>query len=231
MKSPPTAPPASARKTSEPEAQRRRTLLDTLLRKIYARIKMPPKSKKKSGTRKYHPNWGGRRAGAGKKPGPNAGPTHTPRPSFSHSAVYVTLKADTNLRSRRCFQALVDAFAAAKARKGAQLCFFSVEGATLHLVIEADNADALGTWMQGLGVRMARALNKALGRSGSIFVERYRGTVLQAAADAQRAMAAIVEHAAGEGARFSSQGYTGTNPALADLVAAPTTALLRRARA
>ena len=197
--------------------------------RFYARIKMPPKSKKKSGTRKYHPNWGGRRAGAGKKPGPNAGPGHTPRPAFSHLPVYVVLKADTNLRSRRGFQALVDAFAAARSRTGAHLCAFSVEANQLHLVIEADNARALSVWMQGLGIRMARTLNRALERTGSIFIERYRGTVLHTAADIQRALASIAEHAGADGGRYSSQGYAGTKPALADLVVSPTSALLRRA--
>ena len=43
----------------------------------------------------------------------------------------------------------------------------------LHLIIEADDALALGRGMQALSIRLARQINRALGRRGTVFVDRY----------------------------------------------------------
>ncbi|HUQ02897.1 MAG TPA: transposase [Kofleriaceae bacterium] len=48
----------------------------------------------------------------------------------------------------------------------------------MHFVVEAAGRKALSRGMQGLAVRLARAINKLLGRSGKLFKERYHVRVL-----------------------------------------------------
>jgi len=88
------------------------------------------------------PTWGGKRKRAGRKPkGARAGVAHVARPSLSkHHPVHVTwrmLPHVWNLRSRRSFRVLSEAFAKGCDRLGFRLAHFSVQGNHLHLVVEA----------------------------------------------------------------------------------------------
>ncbi len=56
---------------------------------------------------------------------------------------------------------------------------FSVQGNHLHLLVEAANAVALQRGQQGLGVRLARGLNKKLKRSGKLLSTRYHARALK----------------------------------------------------
>jgi REP element-mobilizing transposase RayT len=55
----------------------------------------------------------------------------------------------------------------------------SIQGNHIHLIVEAVSKDALRRGMQGLNIRMARALNKALNMKGQIFEDRYHMHVLR----------------------------------------------------
>ena len=55
---------------------------------------------------------------------------------------------------------------------------FNVLGNHLHFVIEASGKKALARGMQGIAVRLARAINKLLGRTGKLFKERYHARAL-----------------------------------------------------
>ncbi len=50
---------------------------------------------------------------------------------------------------------------------------FSIQSNHLHLLVEADDTEALSLGMQGLAVRMAWAVNRAWGVRGTVFAERY----------------------------------------------------------
>jgi hypothetical protein len=59
---------------------------------------------------------------------------------------------------------------------------FSVRRSTLErdrlkLVVEAKSTRALSKGMQGLGIRLARGLNRVMGRKGRVFDDRYELTV------------------------------------------------------
>jgi REP element-mobilizing transposase RayT len=56
---------------------------------------------------------------------------------------------------------------------------FDVLGNHLHFVGEASGADALSRGMNGLEVRLARRLNKAMKRKGELFVDRYHARTLR----------------------------------------------------
>jgi REP element-mobilizing transposase RayT len=89
--------------------------------------------------------------------------------------VHVTLRVRRhvyNLRSRRCFKSLENAFFAGGNKFGLRLNHFSVQGNHVHLIVEADDNRALSRGMQGLTIRMARSLNRVMQRRGSVFADR-----------------------------------------------------------
>src|SRR5213075_1113119 len=111
------------------------------------------------------PQRGGKRKGAGRKrKAPRPRVSHKARPRFNKpAAVLVTLRVACgvrNLRSRRCFGAIEACFTNARGRFGLRIIEFAILGNHLHLLVEADSDQSLSRGMQGLGVRLARALNR-----------------------------------------------------------------------
>src|SRR5256712_7976967 len=127
--------------------------------------------------------WGGRRPGAGRKPaGPRPGVPHRRRPLHHRGQpVHVTLRAVRglpSLRGMRLFRALRSGLAAASAATF-RVVHFSVQTNHVHLLVEAEGPRALGRGMQGLGIRLAKAINRRLGRRGRVWAERYHGRALR----------------------------------------------------
>ncbi len=126
-----------------------------------------------------------------------AGINHIRREPFKALPVHVTLRvrADVwNLRSRRCYTALAKAFCAGRARFGLRLCQYSVQGNHLHFVIEADNTRAMSRGMQGLAIRMAKALNRVMKRRGSVFADRFHAHVLRTPREVRHALAYVLRN-------------------------------------
>jgi hypothetical protein len=128
------------------------------------------------------PTWGGRRAGAGRKPsGTRARPPHIPRPEHDRRhAVHVTLRAAcplVSLRSDEVFPHVRGALAASS-RGAFSLLHFSVQSDHLHLIVEADSTQELSRGVQGLAVRCARAINRSIGRRGTVWSQRYHARPL-----------------------------------------------------
>src|SRR2546426_2601580 len=127
--------------------------------------------------------WGGRRAGAGRKltPGRRSSVPHRPRPAHSAAhPVHVTLRSGRAvrcLRAARVFPAVRRALAAAS-HGGFRILHFTVQDDHLHLIVEADDSRALGRGLRGLAIRVARAVNRALGRSGAVWGDRYHARAL-----------------------------------------------------
>ena len=71
------------------------------------------------------------------------------------------------------FGVLRGCFRKGKERFGFRLVHYSVQREHLHLMVEAEDARALSRGMQGLCVRVAKALNKLWGRRGRVFDDRY----------------------------------------------------------
>ena len=128
--------------------------------------------------------WGGRRARAGRRPnGGRAGVSHLRRPALSHHhPVHVTLRVQSGLPSLRVgqlFARVQKALAAGQDRFGFRLVHFSVQSNHLHLIAEAANRRSLSRGLQGLNIRLARAINSELQRRGRVFADRYRARALQ----------------------------------------------------
>jgi putative transposase len=146
------------------------------------------------------PSRGGRRRGAGRKPkGEKVLVSHKPRPRFeTPAAVHVTLRVALhvwNLRSRRCFRVIETSLEEARDRFGLRVIEFSVLGNHLHLVVEADSSNALSRGMQGLNIRIAKALNLLMRTKGSVFADHYHPRLLRTPTELVNAIAYVLRNA------------------------------------
>lgn len=176
------------------------------------------------------PSWGGRRPGAGRKPGSDEpGVPHVVRPRLSrHTPVHVTLRVLDhvwNLRSRRSFAVVERALAAVNLRSDFLVAHYSVQGNHLHLVVEVDDASALSGGVRALAIRLAKGLNRIMGQRGPVFKDRFYAHVLRSRAETRNALAYALfnfqSHATRRGQvisgldRFSSAEAFATGRALA----------------
>jgi REP element-mobilizing transposase RayT len=86
------------------------------------------------------------------------------------------------------FRAVRKALAGARARFGFRLVHFCVQRDHLHLLAEASDRRALSRGMQGLSIRVAKAVNRRLGRRGSVFADRYHARALKTPREARWAL-------------------------------------------
>jgi hypothetical protein len=106
--------------------------------------------------------------------------------------VHVTLKVAEdlpNLRHPSLFPKVREAIFGGADRLGLRVIHFCVLERHLHLIVEAQDARALGRGMQGLSVRLAKQVNRALGRRGRVFVDRYHSHVLHTPGETRAALA------------------------------------------
>jgi len=174
--------------------------------------------------------WGGRRRGAGRPPaGARAGTPHLSRPSLApRFPVHTTWRMDRavwNLRTRRCFSALSRAMYAGATRCGIRLVHYAVMGNHVHLIVEATDREALARGMKGLGVRIARALNRVMKRSGRVVGDRYHARILRTPSEVRRARTYLATNA------HKHYGFIGRDPYASEApLVAPRTWLLRQTR-
>jgi REP element-mobilizing transposase RayT len=193
---------------------------------------------------------GGYRAGAGRPRGRTV-VDHLRRPSLSrHTPVHCTLRVRDDLPSLRrhhLWNALRERFRAGCDRFGFRLVDFSVQSNHIHLVCEGNDRRALTRGMQGLAIRLARCINKHLGRRGKVFAERYHARQLPTPAETRNALVYVLGNLARHRNLPPSTilDVFSTAPQLVrarlrlplvgidddPLTAAPTSYLLRRARA
>jgi putative transposase len=145
------------------------------------------------------PTWGGKRRHAGRNPkGRKAGVSHLARERFpSRYPVHVTLRTlhgTGYLRAWKLFQAIRSAIREAQGRFGLRIVHFSVQGNHLHLLVEAEGAESLSSGMQGLTIRLARAINRAAGRRGKVFSDRYHSHVLATRREVANALPYVLEN-------------------------------------
>jgi REP element-mobilizing transposase RayT len=156
---------------------------------------------------------GGVRKGAGRKRlGPKRLP-HRARQSFRHyQPLHVTLKLKKglpSLRWRPLARIIWAGLHVAKDRYGVRVVEFSIQGDHIHLILEAEGARALSKAMQALCIRLAKALRKEIGGSGSVFADRYHVHVLKTPAETRAALAYVLNnkrrHGKQHGQRFGDR--------------------------
>jgi REP element-mobilizing transposase RayT len=154
---------------------------------------------------------GGRRPGAGRKPGPNPRIRHRSRGSVpGRFPCHVTLKVRSgvpSLRTVRLVREIEQTFAASCEREDFRLVHYSLQGNHAHMIVEADDESALGRGMKALGARLARAVNRVFRRSGAVLANRYHMHVLRTPREVRNALAYVLlnarKHAAQVGRTLS----------------------------
>ncbi len=155
---------------------------------------------------------GGTRAGAGRKRSKNSGMPHLRRAEIAtRHPVHVTLRVARgcwNLRSFRALRVIEAAFHAGRARFGFRLAHYSIQGNHLHLIVETEGKQSLARGLKGLEVRLARALNRMMGRTGRVFADRYHAHILKTPRETARALRYVLmnfaHHARTWGERISA---------------------------
>src|SRR5438552_4598286 len=125
-----------------------------------------------------------RKSRAGRPPnGDKAGVSHLRREDVApRHPVHVTLRAGGgvgSLRRQRMWMALEQAFREAKLRFGMRVVHYSNQGNHIHLLVEVDDRETLSRGMQGLAIRLARAINRLIERHGTVWADRYHAHVLR----------------------------------------------------
>jgi REP element-mobilizing transposase RayT len=144
---------------------------------------------------------GGARDGAGRKP------THPGRPRLRHAQrpvtnarfpVLVTMRVRrevTRLRRFELCKVLRRAFVHGCRKAAFRICQFSIQGNHIHLICEASDNTQLARGVQGWAVRVARGLNGYLGRTGSVFDDRYHLEVLTTPTQTRHALCYVLQNA------------------------------------
>jgi len=142
---------------------------------------------------------GGRRPGAGRKPGPNPRIRHRSREKFARGLpCLVTLKVRDDvpsLRSVKLVREVERTFADGCERGEFRLVHYSLQGNHAHLIVEAADREALGRGMKALGARLARAVNRVFSRAGRVLADRYHVRVLRGPREVRNALRYVLLNA------------------------------------
>ena len=113
----------------------------------------------------------------------------------SRFPVHVTLELRDDaprLRNRRAGRALERAIRAGAERLGLRVVHYSIQSNHVHLICEAKDALTLTRGVQGLAIRMARALNRAYDRSGPVWADRYHARILRTPREVRNALVYVL---------------------------------------
>jgi REP element-mobilizing transposase RayT len=149
--------------------------------------------------------WGGKRAGAGRKPTIAKGCVpHRARPKHrGYHPLHVTMRTGIRgLRAQLVFARVREAIARSST-DAFRVVQFSVQDNHLHLLVEAKDARELTRGMRGLAVRAAHGINRALRRRGQVFPERYHARELTRPRAVRNALVYILQNHRKHGASLA----------------------------
>jgi REP element-mobilizing transposase RayT len=106
-----------------------------------------------------------------------------------------------NLRRDAARVAVERSFRAAGERFGLRLAQYSLQTNHIHLIAEAVDRRSLSRGMQGLLVRVARALNRLWTRRGSVFSDRFHARQLRTPREVRAALVYVLHNARHHGLR------------------------------
>jgi REP element-mobilizing transposase RayT len=160
---------------------------------------------------------GGARPGAGRKPkGERALVSHAKRTAVTpREPALITTKLVAglpNVRRESSLAVLREALAAGADRFGFRLVECSVQTNHLHLVADAQDARAIARGMQGLLVRVAKALNRLWGRRGTVLADRYHARILRTPREVRQALVYVLQNARKHGARITGIDACSSGP-------------------
>ena len=143
---------------------------------------------------------GGKRKGAGRKSNRETPcRRHVERERMNRGTpLHITLRLIGGLPSLRRMDSMFvvrQAFAAARNRYGMRIVHYAVLTNHIHVIVEAENRDAVASGMNGLQVRLIKRLNKLWQRQGTIFVDRYHDKVITTPRQMRNALLYVLQNA------------------------------------
>src|SRR5438128_555818 len=129
--------------------------------------------------------------------GPKKKVRHRKREKFSgeFQPVMVTtrfLDDVCNLRNEIPYEGIKHILKIASIHLGMHILQFSVQGNHIHYVVESADSGDLSRAIQGLNVRIAKWLNRLMGRRGKVFADRFHSKVIRTLKHAYRALQYVV---------------------------------------
>jgi len=73
-----------------------------------------------------------------------------------------------------------------------RIVHFTVQSNRLHFLVEAEGCRQITRGMQGLGIRLAKAINRALGRKGRVWNDRYHARALRTPREVRNALVYVL---------------------------------------
>jgi REP element-mobilizing transposase RayT len=104
-------------------------------------------------------------------------------PSLRNPEIYVAVRESIRLAQRRDFRIL----------------HYSVQRDHIHLIIEAENRRVLSRGMQGLAIRCAKAVNRLISHSGSVWDDRYHARELRTPREVRNAIVYVLRNSVKHG--------------------------------
>jgi REP element-mobilizing transposase RayT len=140
---------------------------------------------------------GGARPGAGRKAraAQLRRTPHRARPVHRKAhPVHVTLRAGVrSLRSQQVARTLLGGLRDSN-RDWFRIVHYSVQDNHVHLIVEADDKDALLSGVRGLMVRIARRANRLLRRRGRFWADRWHGRDLEGPRQVRNALVCVLQN-------------------------------------
>jgi hypothetical protein len=95
-----------------------------------------------------------------------------------------------------------------------QVVHWSVQAGHMHMVVEAQHRRSLSRGMQGLSIRMSKAINRAVGRRrGTVFTDRYHVEQLQTPRQVRNALSYVLNN---HRRHLASRGHEQPSPSWSD---------------
>jgi REP element-mobilizing transposase RayT len=141
----------------------------------------------------------GKRPGAGRKPASvRRRVSHALREDFSrHHPLNITVRILDEVghaRNAAVFRAIDAAMLVVQRREDFRICHLSIQGNHLHIVGEADSRTSLSSGMIAFKTSAARRINKALGREGDVFEDRYHVEVIRSVAQLRNTICYVLNN-------------------------------------
>ena len=111
--------------------------------------------------------------------------------------VLVTMRAEKSLgqlRRRKIYQAIRKAMMQAFAKAKIRIVHLSIQRDHLHAIVEANGRSDLARGIQGFQVSAARHINRACGREGRVFADRYHADQLRKPKMVRNAIAYVLNN-------------------------------------
>jgi hypothetical protein len=92
-----------------------------------------------------------------------------------------------------------------------RICQFSIQSNHIHLMCEAASNNALTRGVQGWEIRIARGLNRKLGRRGRVLADRYHVRIIKTPRQCRAALCYVLQNARRHGVHLDP-AFNGMDP-------------------